>query len=175
MGKMRDISISYAAGATSVAPTYLPEVEWEGLRFWDGGFLNNNPIHQLWAARFDTTDSETATAPVVGCVLSLGTSWSKKAPPTIFRFINTVSDTIPFLTNTEAKHRDFERELNRLRQREPENKDTSYFRFNTPTDDKACNLDDYQGMNDLERITTEWLKTQQGDILKCANLLQKID
>jgi predicted acylesterase/phospholipase RssA len=173
-GTLGDISISYAARATSAAPTYLPEVDYKGLRFWDGGLLNNNPIHQLWAARYDTTDSETAPAPVVGCILSLGTSWSEKPPSSIFRFINTVTTATSFMTNTEAKHRDFERELNRLRKREPENKATKYFRFNTPTGKVTFNLDDYQQMDELAKITTDWLETQHDSIVECASFLHRI-
>ncbi|KAJ6050172.1 uncharacterized protein N7446_005589 [Penicillium canescens] len=37
-------TINEAVGATSAAPTYMPEVEIQGLRCWDGGLLNNNPI-----------------------------------------------------------------------------------------------------------------------------------
>lgn len=109
--KLENVSISVAARATSAAPTYLPEVIWEGLKFWDGGLLNNNPIHQLWAARYDLA-AEHAPAPPISCILSLGTRWSKERPASVFRFFNTISQTSSFITNTEAKHRDFQRELN---------------------------------------------------------------
>ncbi|KAF9273494.1 hypothetical protein BGZ74_004751, partial [Mortierella antarctica] len=58
-----EISIGLTVKATSAAPTYFPEVVWKpksvekslwekkgaenGLVFWDGGLLNNNPINQL--------------------------------------------------------------------------------------------------------------------------------
>jgi predicted acylesterase/phospholipase RssA len=175
-GEIEGIDISTASRATSAAPTYLPEVPWKKMTFWDGGLLNNNPIHQLWAARYDTTDSPSASAPVVGCVLSLGTSWSRKQPSSIFRFFNTVTNAASYMTNTEAKHRDFERELNRLRAREPANKNTKYFRFNTPTDDVTFNLDDYQQMDELEKITKGWLEKdeQRKKIKDCADLLHPI-
>jgi predicted acylesterase/phospholipase RssA len=175
-GDLERIDISTASRATSAAPTYLPEVEWKNMVFWDGGLLNNNPIHQLWAARYDTTGSPTASAPVVGCVLSLGTSWSTKQPSSIFHFFNTVSQAASFMTNTEARHCDFERELNRLKSREPVNKNTQYFRFNTPTDERTFNLDDYRKMDALKKITLDWLKDndQETRIRDCAQLLYPI-
>ncbi|KAF9271719.1 hypothetical protein BGZ74_005709, partial [Mortierella antarctica] len=58
-----EITIGLNVRATSAAPTYFPEEVWkpdniedglwesegakDGLKFWDGGLLNNNPINQL--------------------------------------------------------------------------------------------------------------------------------
>ena len=42
------ITIKEAARATSAAPTYLKQADIQGLNFWDGGLLNNNPIVQVW-------------------------------------------------------------------------------------------------------------------------------
>jgi predicted acylesterase/phospholipase RssA len=73
-GTLAKIPITEAALATSAAPTYLPEVIWERLKFWDGGLLNNNPINQLWAARYDLAATTTDPPSPIDCVVSLGTS-----------------------------------------------------------------------------------------------------
>ncbi|PVH67650.1 FabD/lysophospholipase-like protein [Cadophora sp. DSE1049] len=188
---METISISTAACATSAAPTFLPVVEWKGLKFWDGGLLNNNPIHQLWAARYDlaikaadSADSADAAEsedlaspePPIGCIVSLGTSWSSAVPSSPFRFINTVSRVVPFTTNTEAKNLDFRRELNRINARLPPKDHTAYFRFNTPTVDETFNLDDYQQMARLEKLTEVYLEVAgvHSDIMECAKKLHHI-
>jgi hypothetical protein len=166
---VEDISIKTAALATSAAPIYLPEVTWRGLRFWDGGLLNNNPIDQLWVARYDLV-GESDPAPEVSLVLSLGTSWTTQRPKSIFRVIETLAS---FITNTEAKNRDFRREINRINSRLPEEAKTEYIRFNTPTKDKEFNLDEYRRMDELDKLTVKYLKgsTEAEDIKKCVRLL----
>jgi predicted acylesterase/phospholipase RssA len=170
------MTISQAARATSAAPTYLPELEYQGLTFWDGGLLNNNPIDQVWAARYDLASDRYST-PVVSCVLSIGTSYSTKVPRSIFRFFNTISKTISFSTNTEAKHRDFERSIRRANQRIASSANrTNYFRFNAPTGNDSINLDDWQRMPKLKKYTDNYLQQteEQDKIDKCARLIAKV-
>jgi hypothetical protein len=189
VGGIENISIKIAARATSAAPTYFPDVELPGkdntkVVFWDGGLLNNNPIDQLWRARLDLVGLDDP-APKVACVLSLGTSWSKKGPPTfsdkwprlsaflqsttklplvgngiskLIDWITPAEQSIEFLTNTEAKHLDFHRYINRIAHRnaEPDAK-TQYFRFNTPTDNTYIDMADYKQMQWLADCTTKWL------------------
>lgn len=184
LSQMENIDISTAARATSAAPTYLPEVIWNGLRFWDGGLLNNNPIHQLWTARYDLAEPQpdptrpANPAPPVSCIISLGTSWSDKTPSGPFRFINTVTRLAPFLTNTEAKNRDFRRESNRINARLPPEEQTAYFRFNTPTGNETFTLDDYQQMGRLEELTEIYLKNSglqvPENIVEYARMLRRI-
>ncbi|KFY95917.1 hypothetical protein V500_02617 [Pseudogymnoascus sp. VKM F-4518 (FW-2643)] len=174
LGKM---SISVAACATSAAPTYLPEVKYETplllFRFWDGGLLNNNPIDQLWRARYDLVKPD-EPAPPVSSVVSLGTSWSTATSWSPFRFINTVTTAASFITNTESKHMDFKRFINRVKSRPGSAKDIEYFRFNAPTNNEAFNLDDYRKMSRLEDITTEWLEKEvDEEITNCGVSLAK--
>lgn len=182
-----DITIIEAARATSAAPTYLPQMvikrpvppkpEDVEFRFWDGGLLNNNPIDQVWDARYDLANDVTET-PVVSCVLSIGTSWADPKPQTSWflqRFVNTVSQTVSFATNTEAKHRDFERRNKRRNARLPENERTAYFRFNAPTGQENFGLDDWQSMPKLKVLTEKYLQdplTQQ-KIKECAEVLAR--
>jgi patatin-like phospholipase/acyl hydrolase len=171
-GAIEGISISTAARATSAAPTYLPEVVWKGMTFWDGGLLNNNPISQLWASRYDLVGPK-EEAPPVSLVLSLGTSWDSTKPNSFMRIVNTLNKATSFMTNTEAKHRDFLRYVNRLRSRQKENSKTEYFRFNTSTGREAFNLDDYQKMKRLRELTMLYLETPEvkADITRCADIL----
>ncbi len=167
---LTDVSIGDAARATSAAPLYLPEMVIKKLRFWDGGLLNNNPIDQVWDARYDLAKS-TSDTPIVSCVLSIGTSWSsKKAGP---GFVNTVSSVASFATNTEAKHRDFERNIIRMNKRVGPTEETEYYRFNTPTDEIEFELDDWQQMEKLKRLTNGYLKQAKtiDRIDKCARCL----
>lgn len=172
----KDITIVDAARATSAAPTYLPEMDIKGQRFWDGGLLNNNPIDQVWDARYDLATSDTET-PIVSCVLSIGTSWTNVTPVSsnfLKRFLNTVSQTISFLTNTEAKHRDFERNIRRINERLPPDQRTAYFRFNVHTDE-SMGLDDWQKMDKLREYTRKYLQDQdvQEKIDECAKILAR--
>ena len=179
-GLLEQMSISVGARATSAAPTYLPEVNYpEGkdgtspkLTFWDGGLLNNNPIDQLWRARYDLVKPKDP-APPVSCVLSLGTSWSTAKSWSPFRLINTVTTAAAFLTNTESKHVDFQRFINRITGRPGSGENIKYFRFNTPTNKETFNMDDAKGMPRLKKITQDWVKTPEIDakIRKCAESL----
>jgi predicted acylesterase/phospholipase RssA len=195
------MSISIAARATSAAPTYFPDVKLnlkEGgkVTFWDGGLLNNNPIDQLWRARLDLV-KDNEPAPKVSCVLSLGTSWSEKSPPSMLDYLDVIpllgrgvknaikaawpwissgEKSIAFLTNTEAKHLDFARYINRISHRTTDtDAKTQYFRFNTPTKDLYIDMADYKKMDQLADITQNWLKEpdQVRKIEKVAKLLAK--
>jgi patatin-like phospholipase/acyl hydrolase len=75
-----EATISLTTCATSAAPTYFPEMKWNNLVFWDGGLLNNNPVNQLWAARYDLVESHDPE-PKVSCVLSLGCGYVKAGSP----------------------------------------------------------------------------------------------
>ena len=126
----KTITIKEAARATSAAPTYLKEVKIQNLTFWDGGLLNNNPIDQVWDNRYDLVSQEDSS-PHITCIVSLGTSHpvyeGMKRPGTgIQRFFNIISKTVAFVTNTEAKHRDFDRNMRQRNNRKP-NKKTGYY------------------------------------------------
>jgi predicted acylesterase/phospholipase RssA len=172
-----EITISNASRATSAAPTYLPEKNIGGNTFWDGGMLNNNPIDQVWNARYDLAPTIKST-PVIKVVLSLGCSFTTATPKTthsIFHTLDTVQKVIAFVTNTEAKHRDFECNIRKWNNRQRKDEETKYFRFNAPTGDRVFRLDEYAKMGDLADLTRQWLRkaNQREKIRRCADLLRR--
>lgn len=175
------ITIKEAARATSAAPTYLKEVEIQNLAFWDGGLLNNNPINQVWDNRHDLV-SRTDPCPRIKCIVSLGTAHPdfdlkqrrRSTVSGIKRFFNTVSKTVSFVTNTEAKHRDFDRNIRQHNRRDPDCA-TAYFRFDATTAKERIGLDDYLKMPKLVEYTNIYLQRPEVDawVSECAALLAK--
>ncbi|KIW45558.1 uncharacterized protein PV06_03939 [Exophiala oligosperma] len=175
---LNKITIKDAARATSAAPTYLKEVDIQGLKFWDGGLLNNNPIDQVWDNRGDLVSRE-APNPPIKCIVSLGTTHpehesSKRPGRGISRFFNTISKTVAFVTNTEAKHRDFDRNMRQHNRRRPD-ESTAYFRFDAPTGTQQIDLGDYLRMPKLVDYTEVYLRREEVDksISECAEILAK--
>ncbi|KAG0196012.1 hypothetical protein BGX28_000251, partial [Mortierella sp. GBA30] len=161
------INISLAVKATSAAPTYFPQVIWnpvgdrEGLIFWDGGLLNNNPIDQLWYERHDVVAPNASELPI-SCVISLGTGHKKPgSPPSLwFKLIGIASSVMSFATNTNAKDKNFESHMLDLNGR-PKHKDTKYIRFDPPLE-HDIGLIDYNKIDDLVKKTKEFLQTDEG-------------
>ncbi|OAP65249.1 hypothetical protein AYL99_01221 [Fonsecaea erecta] len=172
------ITIKEAARATSAAPTYLKEASIQGLNFWDGGLLNNNPIVQAWDNRYDLVLRD-APSPRITCIVSLGTTHpeydnNKRPGSGIMRFFNTITKTVAFVTNTEAKHRDFERNMRQRNERDPTKK-TFYYRFNASTGKDDIDLGDYLKMPKLIQYTETYLQRPEVDkwVSECAALLAK--
>jgi predicted patatin/cPLA2 family phospholipase len=163
-----DITIWEAARATSAAPTYFPEMKFKGVTFWDGGLLNNNPIDQLWDARFDAEMQ-------VKCILSLGASRPTRTVLGPFALVNKIKQITGFLTDCEPKHKDFERMIRRMNTRLPDYEQIQYFRLNASTENESIDLSDYRKIGDLERYTNNYLDTfeAQETILRCAWMLAK--
>lgn len=174
------VTIKEACRATSAAPTWLPDIWIQKLRFWDGGLLNNNPIDQVWDARYDLDIGRTEAAasgikPDISCVVSIGTSYTKKPEGNSFyHFIDTMKTVAGLATNTEAKHWDFESNNFRRNRRLPKDKQTKYFRFDAVTPEKIY-LDDYRQMEQLETWTDDYLNQPEvaSAIDKCATLLAR--
>ena len=162
-----DITIWEAARATSAAPTYFPEMKFKGVTFWDGGLLNNNPIDQLWNARFD--------AEPVRCILSLGASRPTKTVLGPFALVNKIKQIAGFLTDCEPKHQDFERMIRRMNTKRPDYEQIQYFRLNASTGSESIDLSDYRKVDDLKKYTNKYLDTPevQETILRCAWMLAK--
>ena len=166
------VTINEACRATSAAPTYLPAMDIQGIRFWDGGLLNNNPVDQVWDARYDLSEARTKDAagkpkyidPSVSCVVSIGTSYCQELQDSSSRgFIGTVVKALGFATNTEAKHWDFMGNNIRRNARLSMDERTRYFRYNAKAS-KDINLDDYQQMGLLERDTELYLRNFDGNL-----------
>ncbi|KAF9975084.1 hypothetical protein BGZ73_001376 [Actinomortierella ambigua] len=169
-----EMTINLAVKATSAAPTYFPEVSWkpkgveEELIFWDGGLLNNNPVHQLWLERYDTVTAE-ESAPPISCVISLGTGHKRPGdrPSMLFRLLGLASSVMSFATNTNAKDKSFENHMLDLNGREGY-KNTKYIRFDPPLV-HDIGLTDYSKIDELVETTILYLhEKEQQDKLKQA-------
>jgi len=173
-----------AARATSAAPVYLPEKDWKTpagdiIKFWDGGVLNNNPVTQLWDARYDLVKPG-ELPPAVSCVLSVGCSWSDPVKQPfllkIFRVLNRFSES--FMANTEAKHHDFQRHIKRISHRGEQPDDVVYRRLNAPTKATHFDMADPKIMPKLEALTENYLSHDQdaiGVVEEIAQLLASRD
>ncbi|EXF73616.1 hypothetical protein CFIO01_07032 [Colletotrichum fioriniae PJ7] len=168
-----EITMSLATRATSAAPTYFPEVKWPAgaekpLTFWDGGLLNNNPIDQLWNARYDLVQpgeaQEGAEEPKISCVISLGTGYNKTESPndSWFRLTGVAATVMAFATNTEAKGKDFSRHMAAINGRQKGPK-TAYIRFNPTLGENKIGLADYTQMTLLKELTTKYIKQASGN------------
>jgi hypothetical protein len=171
-----NITIKEACRGTSAAPTYLPAMEIPSqtgtmIKFWDGGLLNNNPVDQVWDARYDLPAARVTNdkgevkyvEPVVSCVVSIGASYCPPSPPKSARdLLNVLLTTIGFATNTEAKHWDFMGNNIRRNARLDPKEQTRYFRYNAPAS-RDINLDDYQQMSLLETDTMAYLNNFKSD------------
>lgn len=177
--KYGHITIRDAVRATSAAPTYLPPEIIQKIPFWDGGCLNNNPIDQVWAARYDLASGEN-NEPYVQTVLSIGTTYNDvrdKVPSgPISRLKYILGTSLNFMTNTEAKHLDFKRNIYRRNLRQPANQQTSYFRFNASVGDKEISLSDYKQIPFLVEKTKQYLLEPDTvkKIKKVASLLARL-
>lgn len=156
-----NVTIREAVRATSAAPTYLPPEIIQKITFWDGGCLNNNPIDQIWAARYDLTPHANIE-PYVQTVLSIGATYAdipNKIPTgPISRLARVLGASLGFMTNTEAKHLDFKRNIYRRNCRQPKNQITEYFRFNASVGNKPISLSDYKQIPFLIEKTKQYLK-----------------
>ncbi|UKZ73316.1 hypothetical protein TrVFT333_000961 [Trichoderma virens FT-333] len=175
--EFENVSIADAACATSAAPTFLPHVAIDGVDFWDGALINNNPIHQVWEARYDlapplpSDEDQVAEEPTVSCIVSIGTGYHTEAGELPENILNTIATVMSYSTNTRAKDRDFRRGLGRLNRRRPKDKRTKYFRFDAFIREEV-NIDDWQKMKILREDTEKWMETKGKDEIKeCATLL----
>ncbi|TFB04325.1 Calcium-independent phospholipase A2-gamma [Trichoderma ghanense] len=163
------VTISLATRATSAAPTFFPEVKWPEndpqLTFWDGGLLNNNPIDQLWYARYELVQPE-EPAPPVSCVISLGTGYTRPdASPSEswFQLVGVAASVMGFATNTNAKGKDFSRHMTALNNR-PEHAKTRYVRLNPPLGKSEIGLADYTKMEELKTLAGAYIKDEKNQL-----------
>lgn len=179
-GYVDEIPIKNAARATSAAPIYLPPENWGGMTFWDGGVLNNNPVDQLWNARYDLV-RQGEHAPPVLCVLSLGCGWSDDKPSFLVKILNTLTRFMEkFMANTEAKHRDFQRLVQRVNAHDKQDEALEYFRLNPNVGKHKFDMANPSIMAELEEITREYIHRPKSnknggadDIEGCAQLIAK--
>ena len=150
-----------AARATSAAPFYFPSAVVEGVKFWDGGLANNNPVLEVLAER-----SQLYPQRPVNCMISLGTGFSERKPSkSTLAVMGKGKRILKNVTNVNINH---ERAREQLRTDE-----VPYFRFNPSTAEDEIGLADYKLLDALTRHTETYLdrneiKTQTR---QCAELL----
>lgn len=157
-----DCKIWEAARATSAAPFYFPTAVIEGVKFWDGGLANNNPVLEVMAEGSDFFRRP------VNCVISLGTGYSKRKPSkSISAMVGKGKQILKNVTNVNFNHE-------RARERCQENA-TPYFRFNPSTADDDIGLADYKSLEALTMHTETYLRTEQvkTQIKQCAELIHQ--
>lgn len=88
--------------------------------------------------------------------------------------LRLLKETGGYLTNTEAKHHDFQHFVQEQNFRHRERK-LYYFRFNAPTSSESVSLDDVNKMGDIMDYTNKYLSTPrvQDAILACAHVLAR--
>ena len=148
-----------AARATSAAPFYFPSAKVDGVKFWDGGLENNNPIDKVWVEKGNVNPS---------CVVSLGTGiFRREQADSRFPLKNKAKKILQNLTNVEDRHSNFER--NR------KNEGIEYIRFD-PAIDQAIGLEEYKKLHILEQHTLEYLEQDdvKAQIKKCAEILVSV-
>jgi predicted acylesterase/phospholipase RssA len=99
-----DATILQAARATFAAPFYFPAANVGGVKHFDGGLENNNPIDKVWVER----------APIRPyCVVSLGTGISTAAQDhhNVPGLKRSSAKILSSLTNVQDRHRNFERNM----------------------------------------------------------------
>lgn len=129
--------------------------------FWDGGLLNNNPIDQLWYARFDVVGPKEPEPPI-SCVISLGTGYKKpgNSSSSFLKLIGIASSVVALATNANAKDRDFSRHTKDLNGR-PEHRNTKYIRFDPDLEKNNISLADYTKMDLLINLTKKFLHNEE--------------
>ncbi|KAF5379699.1 hypothetical protein D9615_005735 [Tricholomella constricta] len=174
-------TIWQAARATSAAPLYLPSIEINGQEFLDGGLRFANPSLLLVAEVNDVYGAGFGIARRVDCFLTIGAGMSPKIiinkPPSglveVLEYWASIAKAVKNLatdcqtTHLLAQSTTFCGKLEEV-----------YFRFSAGVrqgDDWAplIDLDDYEGMPGLVKITQTYLEGETTRVGQCALKLMK--
>ncbi|KAL9615094.1 MAG: hypothetical protein Q9167_000412 [Letrouitia subvulpina] len=150
-----------AARATSAAPFYFPSAIVKGVKFWDGGLANNNPVLEVLAER-----SQIYPQWRMNCMISLGTGFSERKPSkSMLAVLGKGKQILKNVTNVNINHERAREQL--LTDGVP------YFRFNPSTADDEIGLADYKSLDALVEHTERYLDREQikSQIEQCAELL----
>jgi hypothetical protein len=138
-----------AARATAAAPFYFPTAVVEGVKFWDGGLANNNPVLEVLSERLLAYPGRK-----INCVISLGTGFSECKPTkSVFTAVGKGKQVLKNVTNVNINHERAEEQL------KAEN--VSYFRFNPSTAEDKIGLADYKLLKALSSHTERYLGREQ--------------
>ncbi|KAK5051392.1 hypothetical protein LTR84_003044 [Exophiala bonariae] len=153
-----------AARATSAAPFYFPTAEVAGVKFWDGGLANNNPVLEVLGEK-----SRMFPGMSINCLISLGTGFSERKPTkSILPVLGKGKRILGNVTNVH---------INDARAAEqtatPNAADRYYFRFNPSTSEDEIGLADHKMLDALTAHTARYLDREnvRSDVQRCAELL----
>lgn len=150
-----------AARATSAAPFYFPSAVVEGVKFWDGGLANNNPVLEVLAER-----SQVYPQRPVNCVISLGTGFSERKPSkSTLAVLGKGKQILENVTNVNINDNRAREQLRTL--------GVPYFRFNPSTAEDEIGLADFRLLDALADHTRTYLSREEigMQIRQCAELL----
>lgn len=153
-----------AARATSAAPFYFPTAVVNGVKFWDGGLANNNPVLEVLGEKSTIFPGLTTN-----CLVSLGTGFSERKPTkSILPVLGKGKRVLGNVTNVhinDARAKELTSTSNAS--------DRYYFRFNPSTADDEIGLADYKMLNALTKHTERYLDHEnvRTDVWRCAELL----
>ena len=128
-----------------------------GVKYWDGGVENNNPINELFTENGGNR---------VKCCVSLGTGMSeRKEKKSLIPVFGRVKRLAKILTQTETNHKRYKERLAA--------EGVPYFRFNPTTRQDDIGLDEYKRLNVLEKHTRDYLARDDiaADIKRAASIL----
>jgi Patatin-like phospholipase len=150
-----------AARATSAAPFYFPTAVVNGVKFWDGGLANNNPVLEVLGER-----SQLFPQRPINCLISLGTGFSERKPTkSALAVLGKGKRVLKNVTNVNINHE-------RARE-QTANDNVPYFRFNPSTAEDEIGLADYKLLDALTGHTERFLDREDVklEIKQCAELL----
>lgn len=152
-----------AARATSAAPFYFPTAVVEGIKFWDGGLANNNPVLEVLNER-----SQLFPGRPVTCIISLGTGFSERKPSkSTIAVLGKGKRVLKNVTNVENHHESAREQC--------QANAIPYFRFNPSTADDEIGLADYKSLEALTMHTEKYLNLKHimTSIKRCAELIHQ--
>lgn len=133
----------------------------EGVKFWDGGLANNNPVFEVLAER-----SQLHPQQPVNCMISLGTGFSNRKPSkSTLAVLGKGKQILKNVTNVNINHE---------RAREQLGSDgVPYFRFDPSTAEDEIGLADYKLLSALAGHTETYLDREEvkTHVKQCAELL----
>ncbi|KAG5650298.1 hypothetical protein H0H81_012692, partial [Sphagnurus paluster] len=178
-----DCKIWEAARATAAGPMYLPPIKINNIELVDGGFGKNNPITLLFSELCvlfgDPKFSEFGIARPINCFLSIGTGMQPFTKIAYTEAHGTLESALYMMslamaaaalaTNTEDGHIFAQRIFNK--------REGVYFRFNIGVrkgDDweKLIDLDQWEYMPELVRITKQYLLGEAKRVEECASKIK---
>jgi predicted acylesterase/phospholipase RssA len=160
-----EATICQAARATSAAPTFLPPVEINGIRYVDGALTYNNPIvkareeaNHLWRGQS------------MGCIVSIGTGLTSlryigPSPSSLVQF------AVKKMTSSDETARAFETEIH---QSNGGYEQKIYYRFNVIRGLEGTDIDEVAKAPKIRAVTMSYLNENWAKRDACVAALRGV-